>query len=313
MKPSVDIIIVNWNAGRYLRACLQSVHCSFHDSFELQRVVVVDNASADKSAENLDFPELQLVLIRNAENRGFSAACNQGAKGSRADYLLFLNPDTVLFSDSLAVPIRFMERDENASVGLCGIQLVDEDGDMACSCSPFPTPSLLIARMIGLDRAFPRIFPPQFHRKEELRSNRLVDQIIGAFLLVRRHLFEQLAGFDERFFVYFDDVDLALRARQLGSLSFFLCEASARHAENKCSQNVRGTALFYYLRSRVQYCWKHFGAASGCLVLASTILLEPLSRVVKGIGRNSASELRETLGAYLRLCGEMPRLLVGRD
>src|SRR5215472_12928886 len=138
MNPSLDIIIVNWNAGQYLASCLNSIGAAKHDSFDLARVVVVDNASADGSADNLSFRELPLAVIKNTDNRGFAVACNQGAMNSTSDYLLFLNPDTKLLSDSLHIPIGFMQQPEHAKVGICGIQLVDEQGHVAKTCSPFP-------------------------------------------------------------------------------------------------------------------------------------------------------------------------------
>src|SRR5260221_5717402 len=88
----LDVIIVNWNAGSHLRACLSALSQSRQEGYRLKRVVVVDNASVDKSADNLEYPLLPLVVIRNSVNRGFGVACNQGAAGSTADHLLFLNP-----------------------------------------------------------------------------------------------------------------------------------------------------------------------------------------------------------------------------
>ena len=97
--PSLDIVIVNWNAGDQLQRCLATIPAN-PDGYALSRVVVVDNASTDQSLAGLNMPGLPLKVIRNAENRGFGAACNQGAVDSHADYLLFLNPDTLLERDS---------------------------------------------------------------------------------------------------------------------------------------------------------------------------------------------------------------------
>src|SRR5271156_1399355 len=102
MLPSLDIIIVNWNAGSQLQQCLDSIRTANFDGFELLRVVVVDNASSDGSADHLPPGNVPLSVIRNTTNRGFAAACNQGAMDSSASYLLFLNPDIVLASDSLS-------------------------------------------------------------------------------------------------------------------------------------------------------------------------------------------------------------------
>ena len=98
---------MNWNAGHQLRECLESLITVQDCGLDVARVVVVDNASWDDSTRGLDDLALPLTVLHNAENRGFAAACNQGARGSTATYLLFLNPDTRLFENSLRVPLTY--------------------------------------------------------------------------------------------------------------------------------------------------------------------------------------------------------------
>src|SRR5207244_1137292 len=112
MVSSVDIVIVNWNAGPLLRQCVESI-VDVSQSDLVPRTVVVDNASTDGSAHTLDDIQLPLTLLRNERNLGFAAACNQGAKGSTAPYLLFLNPDTRLATGALAGSVTFMDRREH--------------------------------------------------------------------------------------------------------------------------------------------------------------------------------------------------------
>jgi len=109
-RVRVDIIIVNWNAGKQLHYCLESIVATQKYGFKIDRVVVVDNASQDGSVEGLDKVELPLTIIRNTQNLGFAAACNQGARESTAEYVLFLNPDTRLYSNSLIKPLAFMQK-----------------------------------------------------------------------------------------------------------------------------------------------------------------------------------------------------------
>src|SRR5215470_14847773 len=99
VRPVVDVITVNWNTGRYLQGCLDSLACA-HGDHEL-RVVVVDNASTDGSASDLRLDGPPLCLIRNEQNLGYAAACNQGARGSSADFLLLLNPDSTVAPDAI--------------------------------------------------------------------------------------------------------------------------------------------------------------------------------------------------------------------
>lgn len=315
MNASLDIVIVNWNAGQQLRECLQSIATVDREGFELLRVVVVDNASADGSLDGLEKLRLPLTLIRNIENRGFAAACNQGAKDSKADYLLFLNPDTRLFANSLKVPLGFMESPNNKDIGIVGIQLVDEGGHISRTCVRFPTPVKLWVHMLGLNRVFSRLLPGYFMTDWDHRESGEVDHVIGAFFLVRRTLFQLLGGFDGRFFVYFEDLDFSLRAKLAGWRSFYLTAARIFHKGGGTSEQVKAKRLFYSLRSRVLYGYKHFGWWAATSLLLGTLLLEPLIRLVLAAARRSGRDIMETLQAYRMLIADLPaifRVIRGR-
>ena len=127
------------------------------------RVTVVDNASSDGSFEDLPAPPgVALSLIRNGENRGFAASCNQGAAGAEADLLLFLNPDTRLEPGSLERPARYLQEPDHAPVGIVGIRLIDASGRVARNTTRAPSAASLAGMSLGLDRLMPAIFPPLF-------------------------------------------------------------------------------------------------------------------------------------------------------
>ena len=301
MNLSLDIVIVNWNSGGQLRQCLASLQAANRKNFDLARVVIVDNASCDGSANGLEEGTRPLTLIHNAENRGFAAACNCGAKAGHANYLLFLNPDVRLLPDSLIVPMDFMEKPENAKVGICGIQLLDEQGQITRTCSRFPTAFTYFFQMLGLDRLFPKLFAGHLLKRSDLCQSRDVNHVMGAFLLIRRTLFESLQGFDEQFFVYLEDLDLSYRAYQAGWQSYYLATAQAYHKGGGCSEQVKAARLFYSLRSRIVYSYKHFGWLAATGLLAGTLLVEPFSRLALAAWRGSMQEIRETLQAYTML------------
>jgi len=311
--PNIDIIIVNWNAGKQLYNCLKSIVKTRKDNYILNRVVIVDNASTDGSIDDLGNLGLPLEIIRNKENIGFAAACNQGAKNSKADYLLFLNPDTRLFENSLVVPIRFMERPDNRNVGIVGIQLVDESGQVCRTCARFPTPGRFFSKMLGLDRLFPRVFPSHFMSEWDHGETREVDHVIGAFFLVRRHIFESLSGFDERFFVYLEDVDFSYRAFQKGWKTVYLADAQAYHRGGGTSEQVKAARLFYSLRSRILYGYKHFSFVPATFLLLATLFIEPISRLILAITRGSIGQVIETLAGYCRLWSNIPALFFTRN
>jgi N-acetylglucosaminyl-diphospho-decaprenol L-rhamnosyltransferase len=241
---------------------------------------------------------LPVTVVANRENRGFAAACNQGAAGSDARYLLFLNPDTILLPGALEKPLEFMESGGSGDVGICGIQLLDENGGVARSCSRFPTTLMFLSKMLGLDRILPAAIASQPMAEWDHRTDRDVDQVIGAFFLVRRDLFELLGGFDERFFVYFEEVDFSLRAAAEGFRTHFLSEARAVHRGGGCTDQVRARRLSYEIGSRCAYAWKNFSRPSAVLLVAASLTLEPLVRLAASILRGPPGSFGETLDGF---------------
>jgi len=294
-KNELAIIIVNYNTRQLLDDCLESVYKADAPKGGLQ-VVVVDNASRDGSADALSLPSGSLKVMRNERNRGFAAACNQGAAGLRSDLVLFLNPDTRLFANSLSVPMAFLADPAHSGVGIVGVQLLDETGTIARSCSRFPRPSQFASQVMGLDRVVPQTGHAM--REWDHLETRDVDQVIGAFFLVRRAVFESLAGFDERFFVYFEEIDLAARARQAGHRSVFLAEAQAWHRGGGTTDQVKGIRLFYSLRSRLLYSRKHFSIFDRLVMSAVTWILEPISRCAFLAAQGRFAEIGHVAEAY---------------
>ena len=297
----LSIIIINWNSDSQLHDCIASL-TKYHQNL-ISNVIVVDNASTDNSLDQINYLEnlpFQLQVVQNTSNRGFGAACNQGADLAKSEFILFLNPDTLLFKDSLAKPISFMQQATNSNIGICGIRLVDKEGYASTSAARFPTFRIIAGKTLGLTKLFPRLFPPHLMASSDLKESGLVDQVIGAFFLIRSTVFNQCYGFDERFFVYFEEVDLSLRAKQLGYSSYFLSEVSAYHKGGGCSEQVKAARLFYSLRSRILYAKKHYTWLEYLALLALTAIELPL-RLAQGTIRLSWLDIRNTSTAYIQL------------
>jgi GT2 family glycosyltransferase len=308
----IDIVLVNWNAGALLCEAISSIFESGGEEF--QSIIVVDNGSTDDSIRVLKEAHgssPRLKIIENVDNKGFGAACNQGAALGSSTYVLFLNPDTRLLPRALVVPLRFMEDPKSADVGICGIQLVDETGTIAPTCARFPSVRAFVYQALGLTRL--SWFRSRNYRMDEWdhRSDREVDQLIGAFFFVRRSLFEDLGGFDERFFVYFEEVDFSFRTRQAGWKSVYLTGAQAFHEGGGTSGQVKATRLFYSLRSRLLYGFKNFSLLSAWMLTLVTLCIEPLSRVVFSLVRGGPTDARNTLKAFRMLLSALPEI-VGR-
>ncbi len=298
----ISIILVNWNSGDQILKCIQSIlkYCS-NMSIE---IIVIDNASTDESAKLLldsRFDGLEFQLILNDKNRGFATACNQGAKLSSGDYYLFLNPDTELYEGSLRIPLAYISEKENEDVGILGIQLVDEYENISRTCARFPTLQNLLIAILGLSKI------SWFKKYSYLmvnwnhKSNQQVDQVIGAFFFVRKTVFDLLAGFDERFFVYYEEVDFSYRAKKLGWKTFYLSEARAFHSGGGTSYQVKALRLFYSLRSKILYGFKHFSTLEAFTLLFSILFIEFFTRILYSIIKTSKSDFLNTIKGYQML------------
>jgi N-acetylglucosaminyl-diphospho-decaprenol L-rhamnosyltransferase len=305
----LSICIVNWNSGSQLRDCIASIGQAETEGFFLDRVVVVDNGSTDNSLAGIDHLGVAATTIRNSVNRGFAFACNQAAAAASGDYFLFLNPDTRVFKTTLTVPVCFMERPENAHIGICGIQLLDELGKECLSYAKFPSLCDFARNSFGVAKILRTEYLGTVPSEPSSEKVRFVDQVIGAFFMVRSSVFRELGGFDERFFVYFEEVDFALRARQIGHFSVCLGSAQCIHIGQGSSRQIKGARLFYSLRSRVLYGFKHFSLVSAIALLILTLGVEFVSRSALALARGAIKEFGYVAQGYLMLFRHLPRIV----
>lgn len=298
MTQVADIVIVNWNSGSMLRECIESV---INHRNGVGRIVVVDNGSSDASANLPDALASACDIVLANKNLGFAKACNLGASRCASPYVLFLNPDARLIEPSVARVIAFMESSEGARYGICGIKLLGRHGEVERHCANFTDASTYVGQALGVAGRFPRLFTPHFMRDFDHGHSRPVDQVIGAFFFVRRSLFDALGGFDERYFVYFEEVDFALRARKAGHDTYYLADVTAYHYGGGTSEKVKAKRLFYSLRSRLQYARQHFSMPGFVTTAMVTLMLEPISRLAQAGGRGSMADVGNVLQAYLLL------------
>jgi GT2 family glycosyltransferase len=312
VNPTVDIIIVNRNSGPLLRECLESIVNARWEGVDLSRLIVVDDLSTDRSLEGIESMPLPLTLIRNSTYLGYGTSCNRGMDGSRADYLLFLNADARLFRETVETSAEFMEGAKGSRVGICGVQLVDDTNAVSRSCARFPRARDFIAKSFGLEKVLHRHIRGMFMTDWDHSDTREVDHVMGAYSLIRRELFAELGGFDERFFVYLEDLDLSLRAAERGWRTMYLAEAQAYHKGGVTSKKVPATSLFFALRARIQYASKHFDWWSAAAVLAAALVIEPITRIVWAAARGSLTDAVSTLSATARLASALPSTLRSR-
>lgn len=296
--PDLSILVVSFNTREMTLACLRSLYEETSDpEFE---VLVVDNASADSSAPAIaaEFPQLQ--LIASSENLGFAGANNLAARSARGRRILLLNPDTVVLDEGVSRLFRFAE--ENPEARVWGGRTLFADGTLnPRSCAGEPTLWGLLCFATGLARIFrksPR-FNPEGLGGWGRDTVRQVPIISGCFLMVDRALWEELGGFDERYFMYGEDTDLCLRALARGARPLVTPTAQIVH-HGGGSEPVRHAKVGRLFSAKVQLMrrhWPSWKAGVGSCVLRFHVLVRVLAFGAKGVrssrARAAAKEWRQ--------------------
>lgn len=242
-EPDLSIIIVNWNSLDYLRGCLASLQHGSEGT--ILEVIVVDNQSTDGSRDALlrgEFPHVKLLAPER--NLGFVRANNLGASVASGRHFLFLNPDTVVRGDALAVMTRAL--DENPGMGIVGCELRNGDMTLQTTCvQPFPT---LLNQLLGAD-VLRKIFPwPSLWGNAVLyeppeQQPKPVEVVCGACLMIRNSLFRDLGGFSRDYFMYAEEVDLCYAAAKAGWQVGYIGSASVVHYGGQSSRQVKKSSF----------------------------------------------------------------------
>jgi len=251
----LSIIIVSWNVKDELIECLKSArsfppHCR-------SEVIVVDNASSDGTAEELETGFSEVKLIRNEQNMGFAAACNQGVAEAKGAYLFFLNPDTRLLPETLDKLIDLME--QNPDIGIAGPKLLYPDGSIQPSVRRFPSMRGVLYRYTALK--YLGLFKSHFNywmaKDFDYNQQGEVGQLMGAALMVRSSVFESVQGFDERFFMYYEEVDLCYRIKKENYSVTYFPSSQIVHSGGKSAEQIQAKVLYMKLESMLRFFRKH--------------------------------------------------------
>jgi GT2 family glycosyltransferase len=244
-RPLISIIIVNYKVPQEICQLLRSIQQA--ELYDKTECIIVDNASDDNSQELVTgaFPHCTWIALKN--NIGFGKACNVGSQSARGDYLLFINPDTLVSHNTLRVSVEFLE--SHPDIGIMGPKIIKPDGSFQPQCRrSFPTPFNAFAHFSGLSRLFPQ--NPRFgqyklnHVSPDIALE--VDAVSGSYLFIRHGLFKDLGGFDKAFFMYGEDLDLCVRCRQLGYKVWYNPDTQIVHFKGKSSTKNA-------LRSRIAF------------------------------------------------------------
>ncbi len=297
----VDVVIVNYKSAAHTVNCVQAARRVARQDGLVAGIFVVDNGGdAIDLGTALETSE-DLHLIKNTKNHGFAAACNDGAQLGVAPYILFLNPDALLHEGALTGLASFLSQPDNASTGIVGPEIRNTEGDLVPSCSDVPTLLNLIVRSTGIHALHSGLGGDPYLPLSRHQSSGPVGQVMGAALMIRRSLFQTLAGFDESFFVYYEDVDLCARARAVGSNCYYLKSTTVTHIGRASSSQDSGFSLALHIRSRVTYARRHFGFAASVTLALVCGAAELPARLIRAILGRGSMPVSGVMRAYVLL------------
>lgn len=297
----LSIIIVSWNVCELLVRCLESVQAGLAHAGLSGEIIVVDNASTDGSAETARTRFPDIVLIETGTNLGYTGGNNVGLRHARGRHLLILNPDTEVAPGALGHLVRAL--DAHPSIGAVGPALVFPDGRLQSSRRRFP--SLLV----GLIESTP--LEPWCAGTPLLRDFRLLDRadgqagpvdwLVGAALMVRREVVEQVGPLDDAFFMYFEELDWQRRMKAAGWSIWYWPEARVVHHEGASSGQVVARRQILFATSKIEYYRKWHGPRAAALLSGWLWLLfgwEMLVETLKLLLRHKPELRRERIDQY---------------
>lgn len=260
MECDLSIIIVSWNTKDLLSQCIESIKAQTkRTSF---KIIVVDNCSTDGSPEMVEESFPDITLIKNQLNKGFGKANNQGLAKARGKYILFLNSDIVVGENCLDEMFGFMEQNPEVAASSC--KLTFPDGTLQHSCRRFPRFKTFFLMLLGLRYLFPEMktFREYLMLDWDHADAKEVDQIMGSFMFMRKDVLDQVGSFDERYWMYFEEVDLCLRIKKAGwkivhipyvSAVHFLSKSAEQWGEAKRTIEFQTSLLKYFRKNGKLY------------------------------------------------------------
>lgn len=253
----LSIIIVNYNVKYFLEQCLYSVRKASKGL--AVEVIVVDNNSVDGSVEMLKDKFKDISLIENRQNTGFSVANNQGIEIAKGEYILLLNPDTVVQEDTFEKVIAFM--DEHPDAGGLGVKMIDGKGNfLPESKRGLPTPMVAFYKIFGLSKLFPKskLFGKYHLGYLSNTETHEVDVLAGAFMLMRKATLDKVGLLDETFFMYGEDIDLSYRIQLGGYKNYYYPHTSIIHYKGESTKKSSVNYVFVFYNAMIIFAKKHF-------------------------------------------------------
>ena len=249
----LSVIILNYNVRFFLEQCVASVQEALTNIDS--EIIVVDNDSSDDSCEMIKSRFPNVKLIKNNSNLGFPKGNNIGVAQAKGDYICILNPDTVVAEDTFNRILAFAEKQEN--LGIVGCKLIDGSGNfLPESKRGIPTPFVALTKIFGLYKLFPNweLFNRYYAQHLSENETGKVDILVGAFMIMKRNLYNEIGGFDENCFMYSDDIDLSFMTLKSGKNNYYFHETSVIHYKGEST--VKDGLYMKRFREAMQFFYK---------------------------------------------------------
>ncbi len=264
VRPFLSVIIVTYNSQDFVGECLRSVKQAIEKAQIREglgvEIIVVDNASTDGTVEIVrQFEDVR--IIRNAQNLGFAAGVNRGAKAAQGNWLLLLNPDCLVDGNAILALVEFIQNCSD-EVAIVGLQLLNPDGTLQPSGRRFPKVWEFVLALLG----FSRWMEVRWFEGRDFTRVQEVDEVSGAALAINRNAFEQVGGMDEGFFLFFEELDLCRRVKAKGMKVVYLPDAKVKHLWGASVKRVPEIARKAQQQSAIRYFRKHHGRIASILV-----------------------------------------------
>lgn len=293
----IDIIIVNYNSTDYAIKCIDSITTSANSL--KTNIVVIDNGSFDYPERvKKSFPNVHLIL--NNENFGFAKAINSALKKTSSDTVTIVNPDTVILNGFFKKAVQYLNVNQN--VAIVGPQILDFDGSVQGSARKFPT---VLTSIFGRKSPLTKFFPNNPVTKREFVCFNIlgkdpveVDWVSGACMVIRRKAIDEVGGFDERYFMYWEDTDLCKELQDIGWRIVYLPEAKIYHHVGISSNSKPTLSIYNFHKSCYLLCRKHAKGLKRCFI--PLVLFGLAIRCLLVVGLNRLSSLNKKTQNYNR-------------
>lgn len=301
MALKLSVIIVNYNVKYYLDQCIRSVLRAFEKMNTPAEIIVVDNHSADGSVDYLEqrYPQKLFPMVRfvrSAHNLGFARANNIAIRQSRGEYVLLLNPDTIVGEDALKASVDFMDAHEDA--GAVGVRMLGAQGRRAMeSRRGLPTPMVSFFKMLGFCNRWPhhRLFGKYYMGYLPWDEPSQIEVVSGAYCMLRRKALDEVGLLDEDFFMYGEDIDLSYRVLKGGYHNYYL-PVDILHYKGESTQKSSFRYVHVFYEAMLIFFRKHYSGMT--FLLSLPIKTAIYAKALMALVGMLSDRMRKSLGFF---------------